>query len=80
MFGYIFSLIQDRVMRGYLITTLNNPIATYNPEVPLVSSHGTGYHCADQATSHYLNQWWLAYWRTYVSLGLNELISDIHIT
>ena len=29
---------------------------------------------ADQATSHYLNQWWLVYWRIYASLGLNELI------
>ena len=28
---------------------------------------------ADQATSHYLNQWWLIYWRIYTSLGLNEL-------
>ena len=28
---------------------------------------------ADQATSHYLNQWWLVYWRIYASLGLNEL-------
>ena len=28
---------------------------------------------ADQATSHYLNQWWLIYWRIYASLGLNEL-------
>ena len=26
----------------------------------------------DQATSHYLNQWWLDYWRIYASLGLNE--------
>ena len=26
-----------------------------------------------QAPSHYLNQWWLVYWRIYVSLGLNEL-------
>ena len=24
-----------------------------------------------QATSHYLNQWWLVYWRIYASLGLN---------
>ena len=31
---------------------------------------------ADQATSHYLNQWWLVYWRIYVSLGLNELSSQ----
>ena len=30
--------------------------------------------CADQATSHYLNQWWLIHWRIYASLGLNELI------
>ena len=29
---------------------------------------------ADQATCHYLNQWWLVYWRIYASLGLNELI------
>ena len=28
---------------------------------------------ADQATCHQLNQWWLVHWRTYVSLGLNEL-------
>ena len=28
---------------------------------------------ADQATSHYLNQWWLDYWHIYASLGLNEL-------
>ena len=30
---------------------------------------------AGQATSHYLNQWWLVYWRIYASLGLNELIN-----
>ena len=28
---------------------------------------------ADQATSHYRNQWWIFYWRKYTSLGLNEL-------
>ena len=28
---------------------------------------------ADQATSHYLSQWWVVYWRIYASLGLNEL-------
>ena len=27
---------------------------------------------ADKATSHYLNLWWLVYWRIYASLGLNE--------
>ena len=26
-----------------------------------------------QATSHYLNQWWLVYRRIYASLGLSEL-------
>ena len=25
-----------------------------------------------QARSHYVNQWWLVYWRIYASLGLNE--------
>ena len=34
---------------------------------------------ADQATSHYLNQWWLAYWRIYVSIGLNELKARLEI-
>ena len=29
---------------------------------------------AVQATSHYLNQWWLVYWCIYASLGLNDLI------
>ena len=28
---------------------------------------------AVQATSHYLNQWWLVYWRIYALLCLNEL-------
>ena len=32
---------------------------------------------ADQATSHYLNQWWLVYWCIYASLGLNELITTV---
>ena len=27
----------------------------------------------NQAASHYLNQWWLVYWRIYASVGLNEL-------
>ena len=34
---------------------------------------------AVQATSHYLNQWWLIYWRIYASLGLNELSSVVLI-
>ena len=32
---------------------------------------------ADQATSHYLNQWWKVYWSIYASLGLSELILDM---
>ena len=35
---------------------------------------------ADQATSHYLKQWWLVYWRRYASLDLNELILRHHKT
>ena len=27
----------------------------------------------NQVTSYYLNQWWLLFWGTYVSLSLNEL-------
>ena len=34
---------------------------------------------ADQATSHYLNQWWLDYRRIYASLGLNELNCTLEI-
>ena len=33
---------------------------------------------ANQATSHYLNQWWLDYWRIYASLGLNEIIESLN--
>ena len=32
---------------------------------------------ADQATSHYLNQWFLCYRRIYASLGLNELMGHL---
>ena len=41
---------------------------------------------ADQAISHYLNQWWLGYWHIYALLGLNELnfllrfVVFLHIT
>ena len=44
------------------------------PRVKLTIFH----HCfrqwlgAAQATSHYLKQWWLVYWRIYASFGLNE--------
>ena len=34
---------------------------------------------ADQATSHYLQKGWLAYWCIYASLGLNELrIAEVY--
>ena len=29
---------------------------------------------AGQATSRYLNQWWIIYWHIYASFGLNKLI------
>ena len=32
---------------------------------------------ADQATSHYVNQWWLVYWRIYASLGLHKFPGPI---
>ena len=32
-------------------------------------------YVAGQATSHYLNQWWLVCWWIYASLGLNELMT-----
>ena len=36
--------------------------------------------CADQATSHYLNQWWLRLvTHIYTSLGLNELRQGYHV-
>ena len=34
---------------------------------------------AGQATSYYLNQWWLVYQRIYASLGLNELIFPLSL-
>ena len=45
------------------------------PRVELtISQHWFRYRLgAGQATSHYLNQWWLVYWRIYASLSLNEL-------
>ena len=33
--------------------------------------------CADQATSHYLKQWWFVYRGIYASLGLNELKAPV---
>ena len=35
---------------------------------------------AGQATSHFLNQWWLIYRRIYASLGLNELTTLVGYT
>ena len=34
---------------------------------------------ATKATSHYLNQWWLVYWRMYVSLSLNEPVISLPV-
>ena len=34
---------------------------------------------ANQATGHYLSQWWLVYWCLYASLGLNDLMKDCFI-
>ena len=40
----------------------------------LVARHAAALWNAPQATTHYLNQWWLVYWRIYTLLGLNELM------
>ena len=32
---------------------------------------------AGQATSHYLNQWWLAYWSIYASLCVNKIMGRV---
>ena len=37
---------------------------------------GDGFEC--MATSHYLNQWRLDYWRIYASPCLNELVALVH--
>ena len=48
---------------------------TFVPEVPINNIPALVQIIvgADQATRHYLNQWWLDYQRIYASLGLNEL-------
>ena len=33
---------------------------------------------AAQATSHYLNQWWVSFWRLYMSLGHSALLRHVH--
>ena len=35
------------------------------------------HHWFRSAPSHYLNQWWLVYWRIYALVGLNELITCV---
>ena len=44
------------------------------PEVHLtISQHWFRWWLgAGKATSHYMNQWWVVYWRIYASLGPNE--------
>ena len=44
----------------------NGPINNIPALVQIMAWH-------DKATSHHLNQWWLDYWHTNASLGLNEL-------
>ena len=52
------------------------------PRVKLTKSHHwfRQWLGAGQATSHYLNQWWLVHWRIYASLGLNELTCKTVVT
>ena len=63
--------------------TLSNTFSKFNENISLKFVHkgpvnniialGQIMLGAIQAASHYLNQWWLVYWRIYTSLGLNEL-------
>ena len=47
--------------------------------VKLASQHWLRWWlCTDQATNHYLNQWWLIYCRIYESHALNELNVQCH--
>ena len=55
-------------------------ISSWFPRVQLtIFQHWFRYWLgADQATSHYLKQWWLDCWRIYASLGLDELSHTVN--
>ena len=42
-------------------------------KLPILQHRFRSWLGTDQATSHYLNQFWLVYWCMYVSFSLNEL-------
>ena len=44
------------------------------PKGPIKNIPGLVQIMAWRRPSHYLNQWWLIYWRIYASHGLNELM------
>ena len=49
----------------------------YVPKGPINNDSALVQIVAWPAPSHYLNQWWLVYWRMYASLGLNELRAQL---
>ena len=52
-------------------------LASYAPyHGPELSNHGIKWLGADEATSHYLNQWWLVYWCIYASLGITQWVNE----
>ena len=57
----------------------NSPVPGEFPSQRPVTQKTTGrkWLGADQATSHYLNQWWFVYWHIYASFGLNELTEPL---
>ena len=59
--------------RKYLNSDLNFTEVCSSGSNQQFLSIGLDNGLAAQATSHYLNQWWLVYRRIYASLGLNEL-------
>ena len=61
-------VIDERIRQKRIGTNRMVLVAQHSNE-PITGRNG-------QATSHFLNQWWLVYRRIYGSLGLNELINQ----
>ena len=66
----LYFLLSTLVLTLYIdvVLSLSIPkVRIYN--IPALAQTKLG---AAQATSHYLKQWWLVYWRIYASVRLNE--------
>ena len=67
IFKYIF--LNDNVWISLKISL----IFVLRLKLPILQHRFRSWLGTDQATSHYLNQFWLVYWCMYVSFSLNEL-------